>query len=121
MFSFKSIGHFFASVAHDIVKVSRIAAPVVAKVAEAEPTVEAISQLIYPEAVPLERGAFQLLGMAAEAISAAGDAVEANGINLTLDKNIVADIKALIPAIENYAKRFGVSKPSAAPVPAPGA
>lgn len=39
------------------------------------------------------------------------DAAAANGINLSLDAQVVANIKALIQAIEQYAKSAGVSKP----------
>ena len=44
-----------------------------------------------------------------------GDGAAANGINIALDAQIVADIKALIQAIEAYAKPAGVSKPAANP------
>jgi hypothetical protein len=62
----------------------------------------------------LERGAFALLGLAAHAVSQAGDAAEANGINIALDQQLIADIKELIVAIEAYAKSAGLSKPAAA-------
>ena len=38
----------------------------------------------------------------------------ANGINIVLDQQLIADIKALIHAIESYAKSAGVPKPGAA-------
>lgn len=114
-FSFKNIGHFFATVAGDIVKGTKAVANVMLKVEKAEPQIEAVSSLFFPQAVELERGAFALLGMAAQAVTEAGDATAANGINLALDAQLVADIKALIPAIEQYAKSAGVSKPAAIP------
>ena len=43
------------------------------------------------------------------------DAVAANGVNIQLDAQLVSDIKALIPAIEQYAASVGVAKPAAAP------
>ena len=39
------------------------------------------------------------------------DAASANGINIALDAQLVADVKALIQAIEQYAKSAGVNKP----------
>ncbi len=42
------------------------------------------------------------------------DAAAVNGINITLDQQLVTDIKALIVAIEAYAKSAGLSKPAAA-------
>ena len=41
------------------------------------------------------------------------DAAAANGINIVLDQQLVADIKALIQAIEKYAQTAGVPKPAA--------
>jgi hypothetical protein len=84
------------------------------KAQKAEPEIEALSSLIFPLAVELERGAFALLGLAAHAVSQAGDAAEANGINIALDQQSIADIKELIVAIEAYAKSAGLSKPAAA-------
>jgi len=112
-FGFKNIGHFFATVAADIVKGARVAATVMRKVGNVETEVEAVSSLFFPQAVALERGAFALLGLAAQAVSEAGDAAAANGLNITLDQQLVADIKALIQAIEEYAKEVGTQKPAA--------
>ena len=113
-FSFKSIGHFFAAMANDIVKGARAVASVLVKVERAEPEVEGITSLLFPQAVELERGAFALLGLAAQAVTDTGAVASANGINVTLDAQLVADIKALIPAIEQYAKSAGIQKPAVA-------
>jgi len=110
-FGFKNVGHFFATVAGDIVKGARAVATVMVKVGKAEPEVEAISSLFFPQAVALERGAFALLGLAAQAVHEAGDVAEAKGVNLVLDQELIADIKALIVAIEEYAKTAGLQKP----------
>ena len=111
-FGFKNIGHFFATVAGDIVKGARVVAGVMLKAQKAEPEIEAISSLFFPQAVELERGAFALLGMAAQAVKEAGAAAEANGINIVLDQQLIADIKLLIEAIEQYAKTAGLAKPA---------
>ncbi len=111
-FGFKNIGHFFATMAGDVVKGARAVAGVLLKVEKLEPEVEALSGLVFPQAVELERGAFALLGKAAQAVSEAGDAASANGINIALDAQFVADLKALIQAIEQYAKSAGIAKPA---------
>jgi hypothetical protein len=113
-FGFKNIGHFFATVAGDIVKGARVVASVMGKVGKAEAEVEAISSLFFPQAVALERGAFALLGLAAQAVNDAGAAAEQNGVNITLDAQLIADIKVLMAAIEEYAKSAGLQKPAAA-------
>lgn len=112
-FTFKNVGHFFATVASDIVKGARTVATVMLQVRKAEPEVEGLPALIFSQALELERGAFALLGMAAQAVSEAGDAAGANGLNITLDQQLIADIKALIQAIEQYAKSAGLTKPAA--------
>jgi hypothetical protein len=43
----------------------------------------------------------------------AGDSAESNGLNIALDQQLVEDIKALIVAIEQYAKTAGMTKPVA--------
>jgi hypothetical protein len=100
------------------VKGAKAAANVMLKIEQAEPPVEAVSSLFFPQAVELERGAFAPLGMAAQAVTEAGSVVAAaNGVNIALDAELVADIKALIPAIEQYAKSVGVAKPAGAVTP----
>ena len=113
-FSFKNVGHFFATVAGDIVKGARATASMMIKIEHAEPEIEAISALFFPGAVELERGAFALLGMAAQAVSEAGDSASQNGLNIALDAQLVVDIKALIKSIEQYSKAAGTTKSSSA-------
>jgi hypothetical protein len=111
-FGFKDTGHFFATVAADIVKGARAAASVMIKAEKAEPEAEALTALFFPKAVELERGAFALLGVAAQAVSDAGNAAEANGVNVALDSQLVADVKVLVSAIEQYAQAAGIVKPA---------
>lgn len=120
-FGFKDTGHFFATVAADIVKGARAVASVMIKAEKAEPDTEALTALFFPQAVELERGAFALLGVAAQAVTDAGNAAEANGVNVRLDAQLVADIKSLIPAIEQYAQSAGIAKPVSAAKAAGGA
>jgi len=53
-----------------------------------------------------------LLGKAVQAVTEAGDAPAQNGVNVMLDAQFVADLKALILAIEQYAKSAGIPKPA---------
>jgi hypothetical protein len=56
-FGFKNVGHLFATVAGDIVKGAKAVAHVMLQAQKAEPEVEAITSLIFPQAVELDRGA----------------------------------------------------------------
>lgn len=111
-FGFKNIGHFFATVAGDIVKGARVVGSVMQQAQKAEPEIEAISSLFFPQAVELERGAFALLGIAAQAVKETGDAAAANGINIVLDQQLISDIKLLIGAIEQYSKTTWLTRPA---------
>jgi hypothetical protein len=113
-FSFNNIGHFFATVAADIVKGARAAASVMSSADKVAPEVEALTGMLFPQAVEVERIAFALLGMAAQAVNDSGDVAAGNGLNITLDQQLVKDIKSLIKSIEEYAKTVGVTKPAAA-------
>jgi len=54
-FGFKNIGHFFATVAADIVKGARAVGGVMMKVGKSETEIETITSLFFPQAVALER------------------------------------------------------------------
>jgi hypothetical protein len=60
-FSLKNVGHFLATIASDIVKGAGAAATVMLQVQKAEPEVEGLTAVFFPQAVELERGAFALL------------------------------------------------------------
>ncbi len=69
MITFQKIEHAVASVAHDIVKVARAVVPVLRKVQGQEATVEALTSLVDPQAVNIERAAFAVLGKICVAIN----------------------------------------------------
>lgn len=76
-------------------KGARVVANVMQKAQKAEPEIEALSSLFsrkpWSLSVELERGAFALLGLAAQAVNDAGSAAGANGINITLDQQLIAE------------------------------
>ena len=89
-----SVEHSFAIEASDRVK----AAKLVLKKAQADQsTIEAVTSLVSPQAANIERAGFAVPGVIINAIDAAGAAAGANGLNVTLDTQLVADIKAIGP------------------------
>src|SRR5438132_8497218 len=106
-FSFSSIGHAFGSVAKEIVHVAKVIESGIAKVQKSEPFIEAITGLIDPAAVPLERAAFALLGKALAVAHTTEDAAAANGLSLPLDSQEVADLKALAAELNKILKSKG--------------
>jgi hypothetical protein len=51
--------------------------------------------LVSPQAANIERVGFAVLGVVIKAIDDAGSAAGANGLNVTLDAQLVADIKSI--------------------------
>ena len=114
MFTIQKAEHAVASVAHDIVKVARAVVPVLQKVQGQEATVEALTSLVDPNAVNIERSAFAVLGKICVAITDAGNAVAANGINVQLDTQEIADLKSIAAYLQQATKSAGVASTVAA-------
>jgi hypothetical protein len=99
-----TLEHAFAVGAQKIVSEAKMITekvlPVLKKVASSEKTIEDITAIIDPNAVNIERAAFAGLGVIIKAIEDAGAAAGENGLNVQLDAALIADIKAIIPAIK---------------------
>lgn len=106
-----SIEHAFAVGAQKLVEESKTiltkVIPALQKLEATESTVESITALVSPHAVNIERSAYAILGLAIKAADAAGQAGAAGGVNLALDSALVAELKALIPAIKAVAPKVG--------------
>ncbi len=118
MISFQKIEHAIASVAHDIVKVARAVVPVLQKVQSQEATVEVLTSLIDPNAVNIERAAFAVLGKVCVAINDAGNAVAANGLNVQLDAQEIADLKDIAAYLHGVTKGAAIATPTLAGIKA---
>jgi hypothetical protein len=76
----------------------------VLKKAQAEAsTIEAVTSLVSPQAANIERVGFAVLGVVIKAIDDAGTAAGANGLNVTLDAQLIADIKSIAAAVKGAA------------------
>jgi len=100
----QKVEHAIASVAHDIVKIARAVVPVLQKVQGQEATVEALTSLVDPNAVNIERAAFAVLGKICVAVTDAGNAVAANGVNVQLDSQEIADLKGIATYLQQVTK-----------------
>ena len=56
-----------------------------------------------PQAANIELAGFAVLGVAIKAIEDAGAEVGANGLNVSLDGQLAADIKSIAPKVKNAA------------------
>ena len=71
------------------------------KKAQAEaPTIEAVTALVSPQAANIERVGFAVLGVVIKAIDDAGAAAGANALNVTLDAQLIADIKSIASTVK---------------------
>ena len=118
MITLQKAEHAIASVAHDIVKVARAVVPVLQKVQGEESTVEALTSLVDPNAVNIERAAFAVLGKICVAITDAGNAVAANGINVQLDAQEIADLKDIATYLQTATKSAVATVPAVLPAKA---
>ena len=99
-----NLEHAYATAIGDIRKAAKYVEsavlPILLKVEAAAPTVEAVTALVSPTVASIERVGDAVLGSVIKAIEAGGSAAAAGGVNLTLDADLVADIKSIIPAVK---------------------
>lgn len=114
---FKSVGHFFTVVGKDVKVVAKAVTSFVVKDA---PKVEAAGQMlgpvlaaVSPSAAAVEEIAMRLFGDAVAVVSASQGAVAGSGLNLSLDAEVIAAIKAIGPDLEAFAAKLGYQKPKA--------
>jgi hypothetical protein len=84
-----------------------------AEIQKVAPTVEAMSEMVLKGSSTFEQHLLDVWGVAANAVKDAGAAAGANGISVTLDSALVADIKGFLPQVEAYLD------PAASPAPPP--
>ena len=100
-----SAEHALAVAASDTVKVAKFletsVIPVLKSAQANASTIEAVTALVSPQAANIERVGFAVLGVAIKAIDDAGTAGGAGGLNLSLDAQLVADIKSIVEAVKS--------------------
>lgn len=102
-----SLEHAYATAAQAIVNEAKVISskvlPALQKAEVEAPTIEAITALVSPAAANIERTGFAVLGTVIKAIEDAGTAATAGGLSISLDAALVADIKAIMPAVKSAA------------------
>lgn len=82
-------------------------APVIASAVEKDaPEVLALIELAFPGAGPIEAAAINAIEVIATAIEGAGTAAGLNGLSVTFDKELIASIEAVIPALKAFAAKL---------------
>lgn len=99
MITFKSVGHFFATVYQKVVAD-------LPKVAATEATVEAVTAKVPvygPMALPIERVGYAVLGELSAILNSGGAAVRAKLADAGLDENVIATVEALVASVPQFA------------------
>ena len=94
MITFKSVGHFLAKAFTAVVKG-------VATVAKSEATVEAVTSVVDPAAVPLERAAYALLGEIGSLLAKGDAAVLAKLADAGLDTAVIQQVQDALKSVPN--------------------
>lgn len=111
-------GTFFLKIGHAIkaaaLKIAGEMPAVQAEIVKIAPTVEAVSNMLLPGSGDFEAHLLDVWGVAANAVKDAGAVAGANGISVTLDSALIADIKGFLPKVEAHLH------PAASPAPPGG-
>jgi hypothetical protein len=62
-----------------------------------------VTSLVSPQAANIERVGFAVLGVVIKVLDDAGTAAGASGLNLSLDAQLIADIKSIAVAVKGAA------------------
>jgi hypothetical protein len=95
-FTWQSAGHAFASLFKDVVTVSKKVVTAIGGLQGEATVIESLTSLVSPQAAAVEQIAFGALGELVAAVQATETAAAANGVNITFDASVVAEVKKLL-------------------------
>jgi hypothetical protein len=108
--TFKGIAATIVAAAKDfklaVLKAADEAPVIVADVQKDAPEVEALVELAFPGAAAIESTALNAFEVIATAVESAGPAATANGLSVSLDKTVIADIQKVLPALKAFAAKL---------------
>lgn len=113
-FTWQSTGHAFASLFKDVVMVSKKVVVALGGLQNEAHLIETLTSLVSPQAAAVEQIAFGALGELIAAVRATETAAGANGLNVSFDASVIAEVKKLIEdfpqIIAQVEAAFGKSK-----------
>lgn len=108
--SFKGLVSKVVAAAKDfksaILKAAEEAPAIAGDVSKDAPELADVVELLFPGAAGIEETALAAFEVIAQAVSDAGPAASANGLSVSLDKTLIADIQALLPALKAFAAKL---------------
>ena len=117
MITFRSVGNVFASVLSSIHTGLKAVEKILPSIQQDAQIVEGVTALIpggAQTALAVDRVAFGVLGDVAAAVSAVDEATLAKGLNVTLDAEVAAAVKALVSDFKSELQAAGLLKPAPA-------
>lgn len=113
-FTWHTAGHAFASLFKDVVTVSKKVVSALSGLQNNEKLIESLTSLVSPQAAAVEQIAFGALGELIAAVQATETAASANGINVSFDASVIAEVRKLIADFPDVVAQveavFGTSK-----------
>jgi hypothetical protein len=108
--SFKGIVAAMVAAAKDfkseVLKAAAKAPSIMADIEKDAPEVEALVELAFPGAAAIEKTALAAFEAIATAVEGAGPAASANGLSVSLDKALIADVQAALPLLKKFAGKL---------------
>ena len=95
-FTWQSAGHAFASLFKDVVTVSKKVVVALGGLQNEAHLIETLTSLVSPQAAAVEQIAFGALGELIAAVQATETAAGANGVNISFDASVIAEVRKLI-------------------------
>ena len=90
----------------DVLKAAEKAPAIAAEVQKDAPEIEALVALASPGAAAIEQAALAAFEVITTAVEAAGPAATANGLSVSLDKTLIADVQAVLPQLKAFAAKL---------------
>ncbi len=92
MITFKSVGHFFAKVFRDVVVG-------IGDVEKTATVVEGVTAAVFPQAVPVEKAAYAILGEVSSLLTTGGQAAEQHLTNAGVDISVINQVKDVLASV----------------------
>lgn len=89
-----------------ILKAAEDAPAIAADVEKDAPEVAGVVELAFPGAAAIEETSLAAFEVIAQAVEDAGPAASANGLSVTLDRTLIADIQAVLPKLKAFAAKL---------------
>lgn len=108
--TFKGIVAKFVAAAKDfkseVLKAAEKAPAIVATVEKDAPEIASLVELAFPGSAAVEQAALAAFETIAQAVEDAGPAAGANGLSVTFDQTVIADVTAILPALKAFAAKL---------------